>query len=70
VQAFRQLHDPARLTVPLRVGATVVAAFTVFQMTPFQRNDGDCFAIECAYPGDDRRIVAGRPIAVELDELA
>ena len=70
MQAFRQLHDPARLAVSLRIGASVVPPFAVFQMTSFQRNDGDGFAIECANPGDDRWIVAGRAIAVKLDELA
>ena len=37
---------------------TVVTAFAIFQMTSFQRNDGDGFAAEGANAGDDRRIVA------------
>ena len=57
-QAFRHLHDPARLAVPLRVRATVVPPLSVFEMTSFQGNDGDGFAIECADPGDDCWIVS------------
>ena len=42
----------------------------LLQMTSFQRNDGDCLAIESADPGDDCWIVTGRAIPMELDKLA
>jgi hypothetical protein len=43
--------------------------FAIFQMTSFQRNDGDSFVIQGANPGDDRWVVTGRAIAMKLDEL-
>ena len=47
-----------------------MSPLAVFEMTSFQCNDGDGFAIECANPSDDRGIVPGRAISMKLDELA
>ena len=65
-----ELHDPHRLAVALGVRHPEVAPDVLLGVGALLlADDDDPPAVEPGEPGDDRRVVAEQPVAVELDEV-
>ena len=69
-EALRQLHDPHRLAVALRVGHAEVAPDVLVGVGALLLADeGDAPPVDPSPAGDERRVVAEAAVAVQLDDL-
>src|SRR5205814_7458077 len=69
MELLRQTHYTQRLAIAFRLGLAMVSSLSLVHVAALLADDDQRLPFELCQPGDDRRIVAEVPVAVQLDEI-